>query len=385
MSDPQRIVNVGLIGVGNFARWQHLPNLARIRECRLRALCDVKPQTLHDAAARYPVDYTTQDARRVFDDPEIDVVVIAVRDDLQPAMSIEALRAGKHVYVEKPLGTCPDDCARVAEAQRQSGRSLAVGFNRRYAPIYRRLKEVVDSSGGCFNVHCRMTDDAWRWASGYPPGYLLHLDACHLLDLLRWQTGAEIESVYCIGSRAEDDCLAVRMSNGCVASIQFSGNGTIDMPKEETNVITQRGGATALDFVELRTFGLPDFPAVQRFAGHAHPRGEYLPVALLARQGFPGFLDVRRTIWELRQQVEQGEHRDRPDAEQIERCLPDALPNFMRDQGWLASLRAFVVGVRDGTATQHAGAIDALQASRATLAAQRSRQSGQVVRLEEID
>ena len=110
MNEPQRIVNVGLIGVGNFARWQHLPNLSRIRECRLRALSDVNRQTLDDAAALYPVDYTTDDARKVLDDDAIDVVVIAVRDELQPAMAIEALRAGKHVYVEKPLGTTPADC-----------------------------------------------------------------------------------------------------------------------------------------------------------------------------------------------------------------------------------------------------------------------------------
>lgn len=372
-------VNVALIGAGNFARRQHLPNLSRIRECRLRAICDADRSVLDAVASAHPSDYTCEDARRVFDDPAVQAVVIAVRHDLQPELAIAALRSGKHVYVEKPLGHGPGDCARVAEAARQADRRLAVGFNRRYAPIYRRLREVIASAGGCFNVHVRMADDAWRWANNYPPGFLLPLDAGHLFDLLRWLCGAEIEQVACLSSRAEDDAMLLRMDNGCVATIQLSGNASMDLPKEQVDVITQRGAAMALDFVELRTFGLQDQPAVETFPGHSHPQGEYLPVPLLAKRGLAGLLDVRRCAWELRQLVESGGHRDRPDAAEIERFVAGTTPNFLRDQGWLASLRAFVIGVRDDTPTDHANAMDAWHAARATRAAVLSRQGGQLV------
>jgi len=150
-------IGVGLIGCGNFARRQHLPNLAALPSARLIAVCDA-------------------DAARLLDDPFIEAVVIAVRDDLQAELTLQALEAGKQVYVEKPVAGATADFVRLIAARDRVGKSVAVGFNKRFAPAYVRLAGVLAGAGGTRMVYLRMADDAWRWARGYPPGGLLRHD-----------------------------------------------------------------------------------------------------------------------------------------------------------------------------------------------------------------
>ena len=370
------VVQVGLIGAGNFARHQHLPNLHRIPEARWRAICDVKADLAGQLADKYAADYGTGDHRRVLDDAAIDAVVIAVRDDLQAPLAVEALQAGKHVYVEKPLAETAEAAEAVVAAQAASGRRLAVGLNRRYAPIYRAMREVAAADGGPRNVHIHMADDAWRWAVNYPPGFLLPLDACHLFDLLRWLSGSEIARVYCVSSRPDDDCVSVTMADGCVASILLSGHGTMDMPKERTDVICTRGGCSGEDFVELRTYGYEAFPHVRHFAGHSHPDGEFANKYLCEQLGADALRGLRRVTWQLRQRIEAGADAGEPDAAEARTFVGKTIPNFLRDQGWLAALRAFVVGIATGEPTDHAGARDALAAVLAARAAAESRRTG---------
>jgi len=376
MASSRKPVGVAVIGAGNFARRQHLPNIHRTPEARLIAVCDIDEENAQREAKRYEALYAETDYRRLFEDGRIEAVVIAVRDDLQARIAVRALEMGRHVYVEKPLAADPDICAEVGEAQAKSGKRLAVGFNKRFAPIYRKAREVMAADGGPKNLHMRMADDAWRWAVGYPPGHLLSLDVCHFFDLLRWFTGSEVSSVYCIASRPEDYCLAVSVEDGTVASVLFSGHGTMDMPKERIDAVCSRGGISAVDFVELRTYGYRDYDPVYTFAGHSHPDGEFGHMLLLEKLGAQGFAALRRGAWELREDLYPVGRPDSPYRGEARRYADRTIPNFLRDQGWLASLRAFLCGILTGSGTDHAAAADAVAASRATAAAVRSLTSG---------
>jgi predicted dehydrogenase len=130
----------GLIGAGGIAQSQHLPNLARAPHAFLKTLCDVREDVLGQMRQKYAVPHATTDYRSLLADPEIDAVVVATREDAQAPLTIEALRAGKHVYVEKPLAETSAACADVVAAQRDSGRFVAVGFNRRFAPPTERRR-----------------------------------------------------------------------------------------------------------------------------------------------------------------------------------------------------------------------------------------------------
>ena len=377
----EKKIGVAVIGAGNFARRQHLPNLHRIREAQLVSICDTDLETAREAAVKYDIPHTETDYRKVLDSDAVEVVVIAVRDDLQAVIAMEALNAGKHVYVEKPLSADPEICRRTAQVARSSKMRLAVGFNKRFAPIYRTAAEVMNADSGPRNLHLRMADDAWRWAVGYPPGHLLAMDVCHFFDLLRWFTGAEVSSVYGISARPEDYCLAVRMTNGTTASILFSGHGTMDMPKERIDAVCTRGGISAIDYVELHTYGYQHYRPVYTFAGHTHPEGEFGHRYLMERLGSTALDTIRRGVWELREGLNETTDEQSPYLAESTRHAKDTIPNFLRDQGWLASMQAFLKGILTGEPTDHATAEDAAAASAATRAAEESIAGGRPVTL----
>ncbi len=370
------ILGVALAGTGAFALHQHLPNLVRIPECRLIGLWNRSPQRLAEVAARYPAPLVTTDYQAILADARIGLVVIAAGDAVQAGLAIAALDAGKHVYVEKPLATTPADGAAVEAAVRRSGRRLAVGFNRRFAPAYRRTAAILDAHGGARNLHYRFVDDAkLRWATALAPGALIGHDVCHIFDCLAWLCRTRIDAVACLAARPDDEAMLLRLADGAVATVMAGGFGSLDMPKERLEAVGQGGGVTVEDFVELRCFGWPGHPARETFAGHIHPDREMTHAALYQALGLEAALAFRRGAWELRQRLDAGALTD-AEADKARRYLAQCVPTFTVDKGWLPALREFVLGIRDGRPTDHATAGDAFTASRVVAAAERSRAQG---------
>ena len=366
----ERPVRVGVVGLGNFARSQHLPNIARMPDAHLVAVCDTNQEVLDTVAAEYGASHRYTDARRLLELADVEAVVLTVRDDVQASMAIEATRAGKHVYVEKPLSASPDDCLRVADAVAHSDCRLAVGYNKRFAPIYRTAREILRENGGAGSIHLAMTDDAWRWAKNYPPGYLMTLDVCHLVDLVEWFSDSLIKTVYCRSSRPEEDMLLVTTRSGCVASIMFSGNDSMDSPKEYARLIGDRWSLTAEDYVELHVHGLAGHPHSYRFSGHLQGTTPFLHRRLMEKQGIAGWRDIRRIAWEL--------FTEQTDSQPTGLETP-FIPNFIRGQGWYDSLQSFLQSIRSGVTTDHVGAADASRIAHVMAAALESRRTGAVV------
>lgn len=108
----------------------------------MKTLCDLNEDRLTRMQEKYRVSRATRDYKELLADPEIQAVVVATREDQQAVLAIEALRAGKHVYVEKPLADTLEKVEKVVTAQQASGRFAAVGFNRRMAPAYGKAREL---------------------------------------------------------------------------------------------------------------------------------------------------------------------------------------------------------------------------------------------------
>jgi predicted dehydrogenase len=378
-------VTFGIIGAGGIARNQHLPNLTRAPHVRLKTVCDLKPELTASAQKDYGVPHATQDHRAVLADPEIRAVVIATREDMHVPLAIEALEAGKHVYVEKPLANTPEACERLLAVQRRTKGRVAVGFNRRMAPAYQLLRRIFAAHGGGRNIHYRIADAYWLWGRGYEPGTRVIHEVCHVFDLLRYLTGSEVASVYCAASRADDETLALRFANGCVASIMNSGYATWDMPKEHLEAVVDIGSVVVTEFTELRTFGLRDFDRVYTFAGHTHPHHDIVHRYLFAKGGAPALLDLRRVYWETRTRLEELQKAgvDSPERRDLEEYVNRHAPhlNYSVDKGWLAAVDHFAESILTGGTCELAGAEDGLRAAQLSEAAIRSRESGEVVRL----
>lgn len=376
---------IGLIGLGGIAQNQHLPNLTRAPHVSLKAVCDLRPDVLGQMQKKYNIPVATTNHRELLADPEIDAVVIATREEAHAVLAIEAMEAGKHVYVEKPLGRTPEECGQVVEAQRKTDKFAAVGHNRRMAPAYRKASEILRANGGAKNIHYRISDHYFIWGKQFQPGMRVVHEVCHIFDILRYLTESEVRSVYSVGSRADDEAFTLKFASGCVATIMSSGYVWHDMPKESLEVIADLGGLIVTDFCELETFGLPECAPRYCFEGHTHPDRDAMHQFLLAKQGAQSMKDLRRVQWESMRRMEEL-RQTAPDSleyRQLANYVGHHAPisNYMVDKGWLAAVEHFAKCVLAGKLTELATVEDGWQASLITAAAIRSRESGEVVRL----
>lgn len=377
-------VNFGLIGVGGISQAQHLPNLTRAKNILLKGVCDLDADLMVRMQREYNVPEVYHSVDEMLADSDIEAVVIATRPDSHVELTIAALQAGKHVYVEKPLAETVEECNQIIEAQQQSGKLVAVGFNRRMAPAYLRAKTIMQAHGGPKNMYYRISDAYHHWGNNEPGVRVLH-ELCHIFDIMRYLSGSEITSVYSVCSRPDDDQIVLTFDSGCVASIMASGYVFFDMPKESLEAVVDFGALTVTDFVELRAFGLDDCAEVERFKGHIHPKHDTTHRYLFERQGTPALLDIRKQWYKTYFQYEKLKKEKKCSQEflDIEKEFLHHMPrvNYMVDKGWLQTLEHFADAIAGNTKLQLATPTDGLKATQIAQAVIESRHSHQPVKL----
>jgi predicted dehydrogenase len=196
------------------------------------------------------------------EDPDIDLVVIGTRHDTHAEIAAAALRAGKAVFVEKPLGLTRDQIDEVWAAGTDNDR-LAIGFNRPFAPLARRLGEEVAGAEGpvhlVYRVNAPLARDHWLNDPVQGGGRILG-EACHMFDFANWLCGTPAR-VHASALPApptlptvESASVTIEYANGSVGTVHYSGAGAGSMPKERIEVL--RGGRSWVldDFGSLTTY-----------------------------------------------------------------------------------------------------------------------------------
>ena len=271
-----RQVNVGLVGVGRIGRL-HAEHLAyRIPQARLLAVSDVVVEAAQKAAADLGVPIATRDHRAIMDNPDIEAVVICSSTDTHSLMIEEAAAAGKHIFCEKPIDFDLARIDRALAAVDKAGVKLQIGFNRRFDPNFRRVRELV-ASGKIGRPHIlRITS---RDPQPPPIAYVkvsggMFLDmTIHDFDMARYLIGSEVEEVYTaagvmvdpeIGKAGDVDTavITLRFENGAI--------GTIDNSRRAVYGYDQRvevfgsGGAISVDNNYPNTAVVSDGQRIQR-------------------------------------------------------------------------------------------------------------------------
>lgn len=268
-----RHMHVGFVGAGAFARSVLLPEIGRRRDVRLAGVCTATGRSAQQAAQRFGFAFATTDDARVLDDPDTDAVFVATRHDSHAALAAAALRAGKHVFVEKPLCIREEEMGEVEAAladARRAGRDpcLMVGFNRRFSPHGRALRTGFGERGRAplvvsYRVNAgAVPDQSWVQDPAVGGGRIVG-EACHFVDFCGAVVGSEPIAVWATavsGDRAsavspDSVVLNVEYACGSLASIQYLAGGHRDLPKERCEVLG--GGRAALvdDFRATRFFG----------------------------------------------------------------------------------------------------------------------------------
>jgi predicted dehydrogenase len=245
---PQRRVNlpaktsksdlkVALMGAGNLARWAQLPSLSKISNVSLHAVCSASAARGNTYARRFGAAYFCSDYREILDDPEIDVVMVLSRNQHHFTQTFEALMAGKHVFVEKPMALTEWECRQLYDAVVVSGKQLTVGFNRRFAPFYKSLKQSLIRRTGPAVIDCRVSSpgiSGTYWMADPSIGGAIIGEAVHFVDLMYWLLESEPINVsaYCLPTGKTDPVgennlvASFRFADGSIGTLNYSTIGS---------------------------------------------------------------------------------------------------------------------------------------------------------------
>jgi predicted dehydrogenase/threonine dehydrogenase-like Zn-dependent dehydrogenase len=256
-------VVVALVGAGGFVANVHVPNLKAADGVRVKTVVTRSGTTAGDVARVVGGADTATDWRVAVEDPEVDLVLIGTRHDTHAEIAAAALRAGRAVFVEKPLGLTREQIDEVWDAGRENDR-LAIGFNRPFAPLARAMQAEVAEVQGPLHVVYRVSSplphDHWLNDPVEGGGRLLG-EGCHMLDFANWLCGVPVRGQAAAlpapaGLRTpESTTVTVQYANGSVATVHYSGVGAASLPKERAEVL---GGGRAWvldDFTSLVSHG----------------------------------------------------------------------------------------------------------------------------------
>jgi predicted dehydrogenase/threonine dehydrogenase-like Zn-dependent dehydrogenase len=256
--------NVGVIGAGSFAQRVLIPSL---REAGFSLVTIASAAGLSASAAgdRFAFD-RADTVDNVISDPAVGLVVILTRHASHAELAGRALRAGKHVFVEKPPAITAEQLGQLRDARRDTGRVLAVGFNRRHAPLAQRMREYFAGRGGPIELLYRISAGTLA-----PSHWLNQLDdgggrligeGCHFIDFACWMVGALPLQVSCIMTAQSSEPLAaaqrfsvtLSFDDGSIASILYGAGGASAVLKEYAEAHAGGRSAVLSDFRRLTLY-----------------------------------------------------------------------------------------------------------------------------------
>jgi len=273
-------IKVGVLGAGNYASMVMLPILKKMDGIELVGIASASGVSAQHAARKYHFHYATAQAEEIYQDESINTLAIFTRHHLHARQVIQGIQAGKHIFCEKPLAINQDELNQVVDTLREKGYFpikhkaadnpnegqgslpiLMVGFNRRFAPLMRELKEFFHPLYQPALIHYRIN------AGSLPPHHWLNDpqqgggrligEGCHFVDILTYITNELPERVAAfqlknLEVRQEDNFhLVFRYPSGSIGLITYLANGDKSFPKERLEIFS--GGRIAVldDFRRL--------------------------------------------------------------------------------------------------------------------------------------
>ena len=268
--DGRTAGGVGIIGCGNFSSRVLVPAL-RASGASPAAFASANGLTAKLLAGS--VATSTTEVAALLDHPGLATVFIATRHDEHGELARSALLAGKSVWVEKPLALTEADLDATLVVARSSS-TLAVGFNRRFAPLAVRLRSALAAKSGLrrFTVDInagRLPADHWTLDPKQGGGRIVG-EACHFVDLLRFLSGSAIVSVRAISRDADGQdggCFELTFANGDVAALNYRTDLPAHLPKERISVTGDGYSAVIDNWRSLRSTNLPGASALPVWLG----------------------------------------------------------------------------------------------------------------------
>ncbi|MCA1592543.1 MAG: bi-domain-containing oxidoreductase [Acidobacteria bacterium] len=259
LNGPQTSVRVGLVGAGGYATGMLLPAF-KAAGAQFQAITTASGISALNTGRQFGFAACASSAEEIINDPSVNLVVIATRNDTHATLARRALESGRHVFVEKPLALTDSELNEVLEAAGESATTLTVGFNRRFSPLARRAKEFFEGRRAPLSIVYRVNAGRLppdHWAQNeLEGGGRIVAEVCHFIDLMQFWTDALPVRVYAeaVAGRNheivdEDSVLiTLRFADGSNGSIAYLAEGDKSLAKERAEI-----------FGEGRSFVLDDF------------------------------------------------------------------------------------------------------------------------------
>jgi predicted dehydrogenase/threonine dehydrogenase-like Zn-dependent dehydrogenase len=255
-------IGVSFLGAGQFARTTLLPLLGKL-DVQPRIVCSVGGLSAVSTGEKHGFAAAASDEAEVFQDSATSAVFVVTRHNEHARQTVAALRAEKHVFVEKPLALSVEELASVETALEESpGRLLTVGFNRRFSPAARQVREFFVGVSQPLALSVRFNPGAippehWTQNAEEGGGRIIG-EACHAIDLVTFLAGSPPVRVFaeCIGGPSappvtDDQCfITLRHANGAVSSVAYLAGGDRALGKERVEAL---GGGRMAVIEDFRT------------------------------------------------------------------------------------------------------------------------------------
>ncbi len=262
---------VGFIGAGNFAQGFLIPHIERSRTTSLVTVCNSNGLNATNVARMFGFENATSDPSDIIKNEAINTVFIATRHNLHASLTIEALKAGKNVFVEKPLAMNAGELQEILKAYESAsavGKEplLLVGFNRRFASQVQHVKRFFENAVGPYVIQYRVN-------AGFVPkthwtrdpvegGGRIIGEVCHFVDLMQFITSSKPTKVsaealsVASGGASDDDSVVITMKfqEGSVGTITYLANGDTSLPKERLEISSTGRTAVIDNFQRLSLY-----------------------------------------------------------------------------------------------------------------------------------
>ncbi len=273
----------GIIGAGNFTGQVLLPALKK-SGIRLKAIASAGGVSGTHLGKKFGFENSTTDADTIFNDPEINTVFITTRHNTHARFVLQGLKAGKNIFVEKPLCLNMKELNEIAEVYKSQvanhkSKILMVGFNRRFAPHIVKIKELLETvrepQSFIMTVNAGMIpSNHWTQDINIGGGRIIG-EACHFIDLLRFLADSKITDHHISGLNTDThDTVTIQLSfeNSSVGTVHYFANGNKSFPKERLEIFCG-GRILQLDnFRVLKGYGWKKFNKMKLWhqdKGHA--------------------------------------------------------------------------------------------------------------------
>jgi predicted dehydrogenase len=257
-------VGLAFLGAGNYAKSILLPAVNRCRGVTKRAIVTATGPSGRRTAEKFGYESCGTDPAAVFADADVHLAFIATRHDSHALLAEQALRAGKAVWLEKPAALDEDQLVSLAAVMHETGGFLTVGYNRRFSPHARAVRQAFANRRGPMSIH-------YTVAAGATPGGTWHTDpdvgggrivgeGCHFVDLCLYLVGAPPTTAFgrILGRNPETDDSTVAMlgfEDGSTATIAYLAKASTALPKERWEASADGKTAICDNFRTTRILG----------------------------------------------------------------------------------------------------------------------------------